>query len=276
MFNLRGIGKTLPKPSAGGDRDAVGSRGRPKTARGKRRSALRGAIAAAALQGEDDLCAALRSTGLRTQLVLMAPEVTTACVMLSPEHLPLPPGARVHFRLESERIAPRAAMASLVVASVGTVANSADRPMVVTSRADPSGGSCEVVVLNSGDEAILSSFSVRFTVFRTAASSVAAPGAGSWVLRDGVRMYSCADCRQRKPQDEFARQNPSSGRRNYRQTLQCDDCVAAAPSAPPASVAETLQRQPCSHGGAGGRRGRSKSEQDLEAIESAEFFDGPL
>ena len=66
MFNLRAIQKSLPTGDAGC---------RGKTRGGKRRSALRGAVAAEALQRqeEDELVAVLiRSAALRTQRVLMA------------------------------------------------------------------------------------------------------------------------------------------------------------------------------------------------------------
>lgn len=229
MFDLCGIRKSLPPTNAGR---------RAKTNCSKRRSALRGAVAAAALhqQEEDELAATLsRSVALRMQRVSVARDVTTACIMLSPEHLPLPAGARVHFRLESERITPRESRSSLVVASVGSVSKHTDRPLVVKSRSDPCGGSCEIVVLNSGDVPIFNSFSMRFTIFCTASASATGTAGvsddvavGAWVLRDGVRWYGCATCRRRKPQDAFSQQNPANGLRNYRQTMQCDDCAAGS------------------------------------------------
>lgn len=262
MFDLRGIRKSLPSGEVGR---------RSKTTGSKRRSVLRGAIAATVLQRqeEDELVSALRrSAALRVQCVMMHQDVTTACVMLSPEHLPLPVGARVHFRLESERIAPRESRSSLVVASVGSLAKRTDRPRVVTSRTEPGGRLCEVVVVNSGDDPILSAFSIRFTIFRT----VTAPASlsddmvhtGSWVLRDGTRWYGCASCRQRKPQHAFSQQNPANGLRNYRQTMQCDDCArtsqhAAPPAAVSAGASPVLPTTP-------------QSEQALEAIETATLF----
>jgi hypothetical protein len=287
MFDLRAIRKSLPSGDAG--RGDAGRRG--KTHGGKRRSALRVAVAAEALhrQEEDDLVAALsRSAVLRTQRVLMAREATTASIMLSPEHLPLPVGARVHFHLVSERIAPRESRSSLVVASVGAVAKRTDRPLVVTSRADPRGGSCEVVVLNSGDDAILNAFSIRFTVFRTtpttdpASLSDEAACTGAWVLRDGVRWYGCASCRRRKPQGAFSQQNPANGRRNYRETMRCDDCVGSSQPVQPfestgisalatsrgTTRSQTQQRQPQR------QPQPQQSEQDLEAVEIANLFGG--
>lgn len=267
MFNLRAIRKSLPSGHAGRRCKANGS---------TRRSVLRGAIATDALhrQEEDELVAALsRSAALRMQRVSMDPDESTACILLLPEHLPLPVGARVHFHLHSERIAPRESRSSLVVASIGSLGKRTDRPLVVTSRADPAGGACEVVVVNSGDEAILKAFSIRFTIFHSTSTagqaihSLEQAQMGAWVLRDGVRWYGCASCRRRKPQHAFSRQNPATGRRNYRQTMQCDDCAGSSQSAKPSGLAAmSLAARPL--------QSQQQSEEDLEAIEIASLFGG--
>ena len=44
------------------------------------------------------------------------------------------------------------------------------------------------------------------------------------MLREGVRWYTCAGCRTRKPEDDF-HNNPAVGR-DYRVAMQCEDCAA--------------------------------------------------
>ena len=156
VFELHGIRKALPaNPSQ------RGRARKPTKVSVKKRSALRGALAAAELDAEEDLCDALERTALRSQRVAMGHLATTACATPAPEHLPLAPSQRLHFTLESVRIG----RGSMVVASIGECTSSADRPVVVTTRPDPAAHTCEVVVQNTGDDSIEGPFTVRFSVF---------------------------------------------------------------------------------------------------------------
>ena len=155
-FDWHGIRKPLPAVSS---RRAI--RGQPAKVSSKKRSALRGVLAAAELDAEEDLCDALERTALQSQRVVMGREATTARAGPSPEHLPLAPAQRLHFTLESQRIG----RGSLVVASVGTTASPNDRPVVVSTRPDPDSNTCEIIVQNTGDGPIVGVFTVRFSVF---------------------------------------------------------------------------------------------------------------
>jgi hypothetical protein len=155
-FELHGIRKALPSASS--------QRGRaPKPAQVsvKKRSALRGVLAAAELDAEEDLCDALERTALRSQRVSISRMATTGRATPAPEHLPLAPTQRLHFTLESARIG----RGSMVVASIGQCTSSADRPVVVHTRPDPTLHTCEVVVQNTGDAPIEGPFTVRFSIF---------------------------------------------------------------------------------------------------------------
>jgi hypothetical protein len=154
-FEWHGIRKTLPAASS--------RRGGAKPAKVsvKKRAALRGVLAAAELDAEEDLCNALERTALRSQRVPMGRLATTARATPAPEHLPLAPTQRLHFTLESARIG----RGSMVVASIGQCASSSDRPVVVNTRPDPSSNTCEIVVQNTGDNPIERPFTVRFSIF---------------------------------------------------------------------------------------------------------------
>ena len=152
-FDVASIRKALP---AAAPRRGSGG---PRKVSSKRRSALRGALAKAELDAEDDLCGALERAALRSQRVVMEGASTSADA--GPEHFPLGPGQRVHFTLES----PRIGRGALVIASIGSTALPSDRPVVVSTRPDPQQHSAEVVIQNTGDASIGGVFSVRFSVF---------------------------------------------------------------------------------------------------------------
>lgn len=155
-FEWHGIRKALPS--------APSRRGRAHNAAkvsAKKRSALRGALAAAELDAEEDLCDALARTALRSQRVSIGRMASTARATPAPEHLPLAPSQRLHFTLESARIG----RGSMVVASISRCASSSDRPVVVNTRPDPAAHTCEVVVQNTGDDPIEGPFTVRFSIF---------------------------------------------------------------------------------------------------------------
>ena len=152
-FDVASIRRALP---AAAPRRGSGG---PRKVSSKRRSALRGALAKAELDAEDDLCDALERAALRSQRVVMEGASTSADA--GPEHFPLGPGQRVHFTLES----PRIGRGALVIASIGSTALPSDRPVVVSTRPDPQQHSAEVVIQNTGDASIGGVFSVRFSVF---------------------------------------------------------------------------------------------------------------
>jgi len=152
-FDVASIRRALP---AAAPRRGSGG---PRKVSSKRRSALRGALAKAELDAEDDLCDALERAALRSQRVVMEGASTSADA--APEHFPLGPGQRVHFTLES----PRIGRGALVIASIGSTALPSDRPVVVSTRPDPQQHSAEVVIQNTGDASIGGVFSVRFSVF---------------------------------------------------------------------------------------------------------------
>lgn len=155
-FELHSIRKALPSASS-----RRGRAHKPAQVSVKKRSALRGVLAAAELEAEEDLCDALERTALRSQRVSIGRMATTGRATPAPEHLPLAPTQRLHFILESARIG----RGSMVVASIGQCTSSADRPVVVHTRPDPTAHTCEVVVQNTGDASIEGPFTVRFSVF---------------------------------------------------------------------------------------------------------------
>ena len=155
-FELHSIRKALPTASS-----QRGRAHKPAKVSVKKRSALRGVLAAAELDAEEDLCDALERTALRSQRVPLGRMATTGCATPALEHLPLAPTQRLHFTLESARIG----RGSMVVASIGQCTSSADRPVVVHTRPDPAAQTCEVVVQNTGDTPIDGPFTVRFSIF---------------------------------------------------------------------------------------------------------------